>query len=173
MTMGRIIPITGRFRLVRPVSRAIWIVLLQSGLFMPTSKLSQYGNVQALEAVFRKTQSPATGSVWLALLTAAPTDTNLTMAAVTEYGATGYARQVFGPTSATAAEPSVISNTGILTFGPMTAGTGTAVTHAAVCDAVSGTTANIIGTVALTASRTPAVGDSLQAAASAFTWSSN
>lgn len=140
---------------------------------MPTSKISQYGNVQALEAIFRKTQSPAVGSVWIALLTAAPTDTNLTMAAVTEYAATGYARQVFGPTSATAAEPSVISNTSTITFGPFTAGTGATVTHAAICDAVSGTAANIIATVALTASRTPATGDSLQAAASAFTFSSN
>lgn len=140
---------------------------------MPTSKLSQYANQQALAAVFRQAQSPAAGSVFIALLTATPTDTNLTMAAVTEYGATGYARQVFGPTTATAAEPSVISNTGVITFGPFTAGTGAAVTHAAVCDAVSGTTANIIGTVALTTSRTPATGDSLQAAASAFTWSSN
>lgn len=140
---------------------------------MPTSKISQYGNVQALEAIFRKTQSPATGSVWIALLTATPTDTNLTMAAVTEYAATGYARQVFGPTSATAAEPSVISNTATITFGPFTAGTGAVVTHAAICDAVSGTTANIIATVALTASRTPATGDSLQAAANAFTFSSN
>jgi len=38
---------------------------------------------------------------------------------------------------------------------------------------VSGTSANIIGTVALTSSRTPATGDSLQAAIAAFTWSSN
>jgi hypothetical protein len=140
---------------------------------MPTSKLSQYANQQALEAVMRKTQSPATGNVYLALLTAAPTDTNLTMAAVTEYGATGYARQIIAWGSATAAEPSVISNSGTITFGPFTAGTGSAVTHAAVCDAVSGTTANIIGTVALTSSRTPATGDSLQAAAAAFTFSNN
>jgi hypothetical protein len=140
---------------------------------MPTSKISQYGNAQALEAIFRKTQSPATGAVYLALLTAAPTDTNLTMAATTEYAATGYARQVFGPTTATAAEPSVISNTAVITFGPMTAGTGATVTHAAICDASSGTTANIIATVALTASRTPVTGDSLAAAASAFTFSSN
>lgn len=140
---------------------------------MPTSKLSQYGNVQALEAVFRKTQSPAAGAVYLALLTATPTDTNLTMAAVTEYAATGYARQVFGPTVASAAEPSVISNTAVITFGPFTAGTGATVTHAAVCDASSGTSANIIATVALTASRTPATGDSLAAAANAFTFSSN
>lgn len=140
---------------------------------MPTSKLSQYGNVQALEAVFRKTQSPAVGSIWLALLTAAPTDTNLTMAAVTEYAATGYARQVFGPTNATAAEPSVISNAGVITFGPFTAGTGATVSHAAICDAVSGTSANIVATVALTSSRTPATGDSLQAAIGAFTFSNN
>jgi hypothetical protein len=92
---------------------------------------------------------------------------------VTEYAATGYARQTFAVGAATAAEPSVISNSGTITFGPFTAGTGSAVTHAAVCDAVSGTTANIIGTVALTASRTPATGDSLQAAAAAFTWSNN
>jgi hypothetical protein len=140
---------------------------------VPTSKISQYGNVQALEAVMRKTQSPATGNVYLALLTATPTDTNLTMAAVTEYAATGYARQIIAFGSATAAEPSVISNSGTITFGPFTAGTGSTVTHAAVCDAASGTSANIIATVALTASRTPATGDSLQAAAAAFTFSNN
>jgi hypothetical protein len=111
--------------------------------------------------------------VFLALLTAAPTDTNLTMAAVTEYGATGYARQTIAWGSATAAEPSVISNSGTITFGPFTAGTGATVSHVAVCDASSGTTANIIGTVALTASRTPATGDSLQAAAAAITFSNN
>jgi hypothetical protein len=140
---------------------------------MPTSKLSQYANQQALDAVFRRVQSPATGNVYLALLTAAPTDTNLTMAAVTEYAATGYARQIYTPAAATAAEPSVVANSNVITFGPFTAGTGGVVTHAAICDAVSGTTANIIATVALTASRTPANGDSLQAAASAFTFSSN
>jgi hypothetical protein len=140
---------------------------------VPTNKISQYGNQQALEAIMRRTQSPATGSVYLALLTATPTDTNLTMAAVTEYGATGYARQVIAFSAATAAQPSVIANSGTITFGPFTAGTGAVVTHAAVCDASSGTTANIIATVALTASRTPATGDSLQAAAASFTFSSN
>lgn len=143
---------------------------------MATSKLSQYANVQAIEAVFRKTQSPATGNVYLALLTATPSDTSLTMASVTEYAATGYARQVFGPGAATGGTPAggaTISNAGVITFGPFTAGTGATVTHAAVCDASSGTSANIIATVALTTSRTPATGDSLQATASAFTFSSN
>jgi hypothetical protein len=140
---------------------------------VPTSKISQYGNQQALEAIFRRTQSPAAGNVYIALLTATPTDTNLTMAAVTEYGATGYARQVMAFSAATAAEPSVIANSGTITFGPFTAGTGATVTHAAICDHVSNSSANIIATVALTSSRTPATGDSLQAAASAFTFSSN
>jgi hypothetical protein len=140
---------------------------------MPTSKLSQYGNRQAVDAVLRTTQSPAAGNVWLALLTAAPTDTNLTMAAVTEYGGTGYARQVIAFGAASAAEPAVASNSGTITFGPITAGAGSAITHFAICDAVSGTTANIIATGALTSSRTPAVGDSLQAAAAAFTVSNN
>lgn len=140
---------------------------------MPTNKISQYGNKQALEAIFRVSQSPAAGSVYVALLTATPTDTSLTMAAVTEYAATGYARQVFGPGSATAAQPSVISNSGVITFGPFTAGTGATVTHVAICDHVSNSSANIIATIALTASRTPATGDSLQAAASSITVSSN
>ncbi len=136
---------------------------------MPTNNISQYGAAQALEAITRKTQSPAVGSVYLALLTATPTDTSLTMAALTEYAATGYARQVYGPGSASAAKPSVIGNNGVITGGPFTAGTGSTVTHAALVDASSGTTANIIATMALTSSRTPGTGDSLQAAANAFT----
>jgi hypothetical protein len=135
--------------------------------------LGQYGLSQALEAIFRKTQSPATGNVYLALLTATPTQTNLTMAAVTEYSATGYARQIFGPGTASAAVPSVIGNNATITFGPLTGANGsTVVTHWAICDAVSGTSANIIAVGALTSSRTPAANDSLQAAANAFTASS-
>jgi hypothetical protein len=134
--------------------------------------IGQYALQQELEAIFRKTQSPAAGSVYLALLTAAPTQSNLTMAAVTEYNKTGYARQVFGPGSASAAVPSVIGNNATITFGPITGGDGTAITHWAICDAASGTAANIIATGALTSSRSPAAGDSLQAAANAFTASS-
>ena len=137
------------------------------------SQLNEYGEAQALAAVFRQTQSPATGNVYLALLTATPTDnTGLTMAAVSEFSTsgTGYARQIFGPGAASAASPSVIGNNGTITFGPFTSAPGTTVC-AAVCDAVSGTTANIIGLVILATSRTPLTGDSLVAAANAFTFS--
>lgn len=140
---------------------------------MPTNKLSQYATQQAVNAVLRTTQSPAAGSVWIALLTATPTDTNLTMAAVTEYGATGYARQAIAFGAATAALPSVASNSGTVTFGPMTAGTGGVITHFAICDAVSGTSANIIATGAWASSRTPGVGDSLSIAAAGVTVSNN
>jgi hypothetical protein len=134
-----------------------------------TSKLGQYAKAQALAAVFRQAQSPATGSVYLGLATAAVDETNLTVAAVTEYVPTGYARQTFAVGAPTAASPSVISNSGTITFGPFTAGTGSTVTHWFVCDASTGTAANIIACGALTTSRTPAVGDSLQAAAASFT----
>jgi hypothetical protein len=140
---------------------------------MATSKLGRYAMQQALEAVLRRTQSPATGTVYLALCTAATDEANLTMAAVTEYAATGYARQAIAFGAATNASPSVMSNSGTITFGPFTAGTGATVTHWAICDASSGTAANIIATGALTSSRTPANGDSLQAAAASFTVSLN
>jgi hypothetical protein len=141
---------------------------------MATDKLSRYGNQQALEAVVRKTQSPAAGNVWLALLTAVPSQANLTMVAVTEYAGTGYARQVIAFGSASAAEPSVVANSALITFGPITVVPGSPiVTHWAICDAVSGTAANIIATGALGASRTPGVGDSLQGAIGAFTVSNN
>lgn len=139
---------------------------------LSAGQIMEYGEKQALAAIFRQAQSPATGSVYLALLTAAPAaGTDLTMAAETEYGATGYARQVYGPGTPTSASPSVISNSGSITWGPFTAGTGSAVTWAMCCDASSGTTANNIAAYLLTSSRTPANGDSLQAAASSFTCS--
>lgn len=139
---------------------------------MPLSagQLMTYAEQQALAAVFRKTQSPAAGSVYLALLTAAPAaGTDATMAAETEYGATGNARQVLGPGTPSAASPSVIANAATITWGPFTGGTGAAVTWAMCCDAATGTAANNIAAYLLSSSRTPAVGDSLQAAASGFT----
>jgi len=139
---------------------------------MPLSsgQIMTYGEQQALAAIFRKTHSPAAGSVYLALLTAAPAaGTDATMAAETEYGATGYARQVYGPGTPSAASPSVISNAATITWGPFTGGTGAAVTWAMCCDASSGTAANNIAAYLLSSSRTPAVGDSLQSAVAGFT----
>lgn len=131
---------------------------------------------EALAQVFRKTQGPAISSAFLALLTNATSgsvdNTWTTMAQVTEYGATGYARQVFGPTTPTAASPSVISNTATITFGPTSSSPGTTINWGMMTDntgAGSGTTAKLMAAFLVTTPRTPISGDSVQAAASSFT----
>jgi hypothetical protein len=139
-------------------------------------QISQYGEAQALEAILRKTQSPAADAsgLWLLLCTTEPAPTVLTVAGITgEFAATGYARQRIPVGSASAAVPSVIANSGTITFGPFTAGTGAALAAWAIVDAVSGTAANVVAKGPLTNTRTPATGDSLQAAAGAFTVSLN
>jgi hypothetical protein len=86
-------------------------------------------------------------------------------ATIGEYAtASGYARQSYGPVSATAASPSLIYNTSQITWGPFTAAPGTAY-WAIACTLASGTSANTIAAFLLAASRTPQIGDSLQAAA--------
>lgn len=138
---------------------------------MAVNTISQYAAAQALEAVHRKTQSPAAGTVYGLLGTSAttPTDAASTIAAsgVTEYTATGYARQAIAWGSATLARPSVISNSGTVTWGPFTAGTGAIVRYLLVVDSSSGV-GNVIDVIQIT-DRTPATGDSLQAAAAAVT----
>jgi hypothetical protein len=131
---------------------------------------------EALNQIFRKTQGPVTSNFYLALSTNASSgsfdNTWTTMAQVTEFSATsGYSRQVFGPGTASAASPSVISNAGTLTFGPLTTPTGTVVWGVGTdaTGAGAGTTAKLMVAFLLTSSRTPANGDSLQAAAAAFT----
>jgi|SRR5580765_4269161 len=138
---------------------------------LSAGQLMQYGEKQALEAVFRKTQSPAAAAVYMALSTAATSgvlnSTDLTMAgsSINEYAtASGYARQSYGPSLATSASPSVIYNSAQLTWGPFTSAPGTC-NWGIVCDAASGTSANAIAAFLLASSRTPAIGDSLQAAA--------
>lgn len=139
-------------------------------------QLMTFAEQEALAQVFRLTQGPAASSAYLALLTNAASgsldDTFTTMAAVAEYGAAGYARLVFGPTTPTAASPSVIKNTGTLTFGPMTSGTGATIIWGMLTDATgggTGTTAKLICAFLLANSRVPLVGDSLVGAANAFT----
>lgn len=139
-------------------------------------QLMTFAEQEALNQVFRKLAGPAISSTYLALLTNAATgavdNTWTTMASTAEYGATGYSRLVFGPTSPTAASPSVISNTGVLTFGPMTAGTGATVIWGMLTDvtgAGTGGTAKLICAFLLANTRLPLVGDSLVGAAGAFT----
>lgn len=131
---------------------------------------------EALNQIFRRTQGPATSNFYLALSTNATSasfdNTWTTMAQVTEYGAASYARQIFGPGAPSAASPSVISNSGTLTFGPFTSSPGTTVNWGVGTDATgagSGTTAKLMAAFLITTPRTPISGDSLQAAAAAFT----
>jgi hypothetical protein len=138
---------------------------------LSAGQLFQYAENQALQAVFLKAQSPAAAATYMALSTTAASgalqSTEVTMAGATinEYAtASGYARQSYGPTTATAASPSQIWNTAQLTWGPFTSAPGTCF-WGICCTAVSGTAANTIAAFLLASSRTPAIGDSLQAAA--------
>jgi hypothetical protein len=131
----------------------------------------QTAQQQALNGVFLKSQTPAAAATYMALSTSATsgvlnsTETAMSGTSINEYAtATGYARQSYGPVSATAASPSVIYNTAQITWGPFTSAPGTA-NWGICCDAASGGTAKPIAAFLLASSRTPAIGDSLQAAA--------
>jgi hypothetical protein len=133
---------------------------------------------EALAQVFRKAQGPAISSFFLALCGNAASgsfdNTWTTASQITEFGATaGYSRQVFGPTTPTVASPSVISNTAVITFGPVSGSiTGTPIVWGVGTDntgAGAGGTAKLMAAFLLATARTPISGDSLQAAASAFT----
>src|SRR5688572_19902350 len=139
---------------------------------MAVNTLSRFAAAQALEAVHLRTQSPAAGTVYGLLGTSGtvPTDAATTIAesGVTEYTATGYARVAITFGAATVAKPSVMANTGTPTFGPFTAGTGAIIRYILIVTSASGA-GNVIDVIQLTADRTPATGDSLQAAVGAIT----
>lgn len=133
-------------------------------------QLFQYAEQQALNAVLLKAQSPAVAPTYLALSTTAVgalQSTEVTMAGATigEYNtSTAYARQAYAPTSPTAASPSQAWNTSQITWGPFTSAPGTCF-WGICCDLASGTGAHCIASFLLASSRTPGIGDSLQAAA--------
>ena len=124
-----------------------------------------------MNAVFLKAQSPVVAATYMAISTSAvsgvlqSTETTMAGTTINEYlTSTGYARQAYGPVAATAASPSLIYNTSQITWGPFTSAPGTA-NWGIACTLVSGTAANTIAAFLLASSRTPAIGDSLQAAA--------
>lgn len=84
----------------------------------------------------------APAQYWIALLTADPTGLT-TIAALTEVTTTGYARTACVFTPATATNPSVISNSSLLTFGPMTANMTLAAQWAALVTVASGTVGHL------------------------------
>lgn len=131
-------------------------------------EFSDAGGLKALDAVTgRATVSSAT--TYLALLTAAPTDTT-TPATMSEYGATGYSRQTvtWSTPALNGSNVPETNNSGALTFGPFTAGTGATISHCALVTSASGTTGEIRAWWSLDTSRTPGTNDSLQFAANAL-----
>lgn len=93
----------------------------------------------------------------------------------TEYTATGYARQLAGMGAPSAGNPSVSSNGGTITFGPLTGANGT--TSIGWCflsqrsSSTSETAADIWAAWTLTTARQPAAGDSAQFAATGLSLS--
>lgn len=131
-------------------------------------EFSNFGSNRALDAVTGRATATSQ-TTYLALLTAAPTDTT-TLAGMSEYTATGYSR-VSVSWSTPALNGSGVpesANSGAITFGPFTAGTGATISHCALVDAASGTTGNILAFWTLDTSRTPATNDSVQFATSAL-----
>jgi nucleoid-associated protein YgaU len=131
-------------------------------------EFSDTGALSALEAVAGKT-TLSSGTTYLALLTAAPSDSD-GIADLTEYGATGYSRQAVTWAAAALNGSSVpeIANSAAITFGPFTAGTGATITHCALVTAGTGTSGDVRMHWQLDTSRTPGTNDSLQFAISAL-----
>lgn len=101
---------------------------------------SSVGAGYALDAMTgRATVSART--TYLALLTAAPTDST-TLATMTEVTTSGYSRQAV-TWSTPSGDPRVSSNSGTVTFGPFTADPPN-ITHCALVSASSGTTGDFI-----------------------------
>ena len=117
--------------------------------------------------VLRGTTFPlaATGSVYIALHTADPTDAG----SGAEVSTGGYARQPItkatGSWAAPSGEPALIDNAAAVTFGPATASWGT-ITHVAIWDAL--TVGNMLFSGALAASKAIGDGDSAEFAIGAL-----
>jgi hypothetical protein len=130
-------------------------------------KLSYVGAGNALDGTLgRATQTLRT--LYLALLTAAPTGSTTT-ATMTEYAATGYARQAIAMTTPSGT-PRVSSNSAVLNFPAFTGATGsTAITYWALVSASTGTSGDLVAWGDFTTSRTPAANDSVSVAIGAIT----
>ena len=125
-------------------------------------EFSSVGAGYALDIVTGRNAGPGARTMYLALLSAAPTDTS-TLATMTEISTSGYSRQTIA-FSAPAGDPSSTNNTAQLTFGPFSADPPN-ITHCALVSASSGTTGDITAWWSLTAAKDPANGESLQFAA--------
>ncbi len=128
-------------------------------------ELSTVGANYALDVATGRAAGPGARTMYLALLTAAPTDAT-TMANMAEVTTAGYARQSVAFT-APSGDPASTSNSATVTFGPFTADPPN-ITHCALVSAATGTTGDLTMHWALTTARDPASGDSISFAAGAL-----
>jgi hypothetical protein len=122
-------------------------------------KLNIVGAGYGLDAATgRATVSART--VYLALLTAVPA-ANVTPASMVEYAVAGYSRQICAM-SVPSGTPRVTSNTGTITYGPLTgANNTTQIVGWALVSTASGTTGDVVAQGDWSTARTPAANDQL------------
>ncbi len=123
-------------------------------------------NIALDAATGRATQTART--VYLALLTAAPSDST-TVATMTECVTAGYARQACA-FSAPASDPSLSSNSATLTFGPFGADPPS-IAYAALVSSASGTGGDFIAYWTADVAQDANNGQSIQVSAGALTLS--
>lgn len=153
------------------IEKVLDVVSLPAMFLMGTFEFSRFGAQMALDQVFGRVQGPAARTMYICLATSAPTDADTSAAVVakeiTTAGTNGYARQALTPTAPTAADPTVIQNTSITTFGPFSIDPASC-THFFIFSALTGNSGDFVGWGAWTTSRDAALGDSLQVAAGAL-----
>lgn len=131
-------------------------------------EFSNTGAFDALDSITGRA-TITSGTTYLALLTAVPTDTT-TPATMTEYAATGYARIAITWTAPALNGSSIpeTSNTALITYGPFTAGTGATISGLALVTSASGTSGVLKAWWTPDVNRTPAVNDYIQFAIGAL-----
>lgn len=100
---------------------------------------TQYADAKYLEWIVGKTAMPAIGTIYVALLTATPTE-SITGGTITEATYTGYARKSTAGSdwnAATLAAPCSISNANAITFAACSGGSSV-VTYFCLVDSASG-----------------------------------
>lgn len=128
-------------------------------------ELTQRGAELALDAAGGR-QTVSARTMYLALLTADPGD-NPTLASLAEITTGGYARQAVAWTAPTG-DPSSISNSAQLVFGPFS-GDPPNVTYCALVSAASGTSGECTMKWALDVAKDAATGESITFAVGALT----
>lgn len=131
------------------------------------SAMSDYLENKLIDQIFRGQAAPTTSTLYVALFTAAPSDSgggtevsgnNYSRAAVTSSLANWAGTQSSGSTTASSGTGGATSNNGAITFATPSATWGT-VTHFGIFDAA--TTGNLLFSGALTTSKTINSGDTV------------